>query len=494
MPERSSNTKTIIIIVVSAVALAVTGVLIWYYVKPNTSNPVPVPSANPTPAPTTTETVTESHIQEDSMSWMRTVEVADVGRFLLRGKTEPKFVETLVQTLEELGEFLRSANFEKLPLDEKGGNKSYDIYLLAPDEKVGVASNETKDTETYLESAYGFVHKSDSISSTEQNLQDFYSYMVLDNGIPLSPANKSLVKDDTDARLTLVHELFHSIQFALADEEPNVWFMEGCASATEVLFELYFAKIREPQHQRIFQEYGTIFMTNLRAGFNSTEPNVAYGTYLFILYVLQTTVLAKKFPNTRSAMQNLWSQARSIAVSNKEVAEPVSITCALTRIVNPGNQTENLVAWMLLEFISVCAETILRLRGAKLEDGRWADEMDAVKKQLGEFLVSPTNNPENEPNPNVVTRATTAFTYPHDLAPLGGSITFLPVPKSTDLQISLSPPRGQIACFFARKHDGSVEIVPITNVKHDVTNPASKTFPAVQYQELVVCVVNTALP
>jgi hypothetical protein len=486
--------KTIIIMVVSVFALlAVAGVLIWYFVKPNASTPIPFPSANATPAPTTTETATENHIQEDNMSWTRTVEVRDVGRFLLHGKTEPKFVDTLVQTLDELGDFLRSANFEKLPLDEKGGNKSYDIYLLAPDEKVGVASNETKDTTTYLESAYGFVHKSDSISLTEQNLQDFYSYMVLDNGIPLSPENKSLVKDDTDARLTLVHELFHSIQFALADEEPNVWFMEGCASATEVLFELYFAKIRESQHQRIFQEYGTTFMTNLRAGFNSTEPNVAYGTYLFILYVLQTTVLAKRFPNTRSAMQNLWSQARSIAMSNKEVAEPVSITCALTRIVNPGNQTENLVAWMLLEFISVCAETILRLRGANLKDDRWADEMHAVKKQLEDFLVSPTNNPTKAPNPKVVIIATTAFTYPQDLAPLGGSITFVRKPASTDLQISLSPPLGQIACFFARKDDGSVESVPITNLKRDVTNPASKTFLADQYQELVVCVVNTAL-
>lgn len=417
------------------------------------------------------------------MFWNQIVDVKDFARFMLHGKTEPAHLQVLIQTLSDVAEFLLSSNFEALPVDEKGGIKSYDIYLFAPDEKVGVAGDEKHGT--YLQSAYGYVQPAGEIISTEHNSQDYHSYMVLDNGLPLHPENKSAVKNETDARLTLVHELFHSVQFALAAEDDVAWFTEGCATASEVLFELYFAATRAPQYQTIFDEYGKTFLNNMHTGLYSNEPpTLPYGTYLLILFVLQTAVKNGRFPNVRTAMQQMWSRARAIAVANTGALQATSITKAVTWTFFSNHSTEHGVELVLLDFLTSCAQAILRSRGADAVDSTWTDELRGVQTQLEHYLVPTNDNEAKTPNPTVVVVLSgdnnNTLVYHDNLAPLGGSIYFVPVSGTLEIPI---PPPNHIARVVARKHDGRVVITE---------NAAATSFSPSDYLEVLVCLVKMA--
>lgn len=415
------------------------------------------------------------HIVEDNLVWRYAVQdTYGFGKYLLHYKPtpsdlEPKYLSTILSTFQEAAEFLRSADFEPLPRDAEGGATSYDVYVVAADEQLGVHGAESQ--EEYLPGTYGYVATARSIDDTPANQYDAHSYMVIEAGTPLA---QSVLRDAADARLTVVHELFHGVQFAKSTDVDG-WFAEGCASSLEVLFELYFQAKRPPEYERVLLEYVPAFLNQSWLGLDSLEPGLAYGTCVFVLFCLQS-----RPPITaRVALHRVWSNVRRVAEYNTLYNKSVyPATHALRMFVDGTEEVEtpNLTTLgaLLCRFQSANATQILRARGGVTSDpaNQWGTELASVQTFLAQWLV-PTPTTLNQ-SVQLVTaelledqeQLTHKLQHPvndSELAPGGSCLLFGRHVPSGEVVVPAPPENWLYVAFVRQASDDVVKQYTVTN-------------------------------
>jgi hypothetical protein len=308
-------------------------------------------------------------VTADFLVWREMVEgyaTHNFTRFLIHYKPtpaylEPKYADTVRSTLQEMCAFLHSADFQGLLGDALGGKDCVDVYLVAPDEKKAF-DLAGYDQASYLRGRFGYEQPTSEIQQTTDNRYPYFTYLVLDSGAPPNSNCGTLLKDATDARLTVVHELFHSLQSA-TNAHCSPWFVESTAVAAQYLFELYYAVLREPAWPRLFQ-YAKHFLRSPSAYLGADDD--VYGPGVFVLFWLQRH--ADRLP-ARLLLQHLVAAAQQLARANEALGQLHWSAEHALRVVAAGpdaryaDPTLPTLADLLLDFHAANAADVLRNRG-----------------------------------------------------------------------------------------------------------------------------------
>lgn len=343
------------------------------------------------------------HIAEDNLVWREVLQdgaTADFARFLLHYKPtpdhlEPKYVEVVRNTLLEACTFLKASDFRPLACDDVGGPGCYDVYIVAPDETVGL--DHDPNAKTHLEQAFGYVaaYEGADVKHTSDNSFDQYSYMVLESGAPNDPNSESQSKllDGTDARLTVAHELFHSLQFA-ANSEGAAWFTESSAVAAEYLFEHYYSTLRKRQGveawERIFKYSQRFLSAPAQALGASSEDGEAdvYGPGVFVLFCLQRGNLPARFNlNRLLEVSRTLAQVNSSSNAAKWPCEHALRVVASAPDAHYADEALPTFADLLVDFHAANALEVLRSdQVSQAPESVW--KLQPVRELVAGFLKS----------------------------------------------------------------------------------------------------------